>query len=152
MVYFHAELRQLETQCKFANPGEEIKSQLISGCLSKFSKKVRDEGFTTPLDLTNLMQDAKTLDMTEVYAKLLAPDNIQINNTHLQSNPRYSLRQTPQSRCTSQRCRNCGGKKPHVRGQSKCSALNKTCHNCSKLHHFHQFANRQRVQSQKPIS
>ncbi|KAK3771921.1 hypothetical protein RRG08_053902 [Elysia crispata] len=59
---FYAELRQLAAQCKFVNPEDEIKSQIISGCLSR---KLREKGLITPIDLTNLLKFARTLEMTE---------------------------------------------------------------------------------------
>ena len=31
---------------------------------------------------------------------------------------------------------NCGGNWPHIGGQNRCPARNKTCRSCNKLHHF----------------
>ncbi|KAK3753137.1 hypothetical protein RRG08_024415 [Elysia crispata] len=136
---FYAELRQLAAQCKFVNPEDEIKSQIISG---RLSKKLREKGLTTLIDLTNLLKFARTLEMTEEYGKQLAVNHQQINKIFdkSKSRSRPATRHAPstskQRTISSQQCRNCGGNWPHSGAQSKCPAFNKTCHKCSKLHHF----------------
>ena len=132
---FYAELRQLAAQCKFVNPEDEIKSQIEK-------IELREKGLTTPIDLINLLKFARTLEMTEEYGKQLAANHQQINKIFdkSKSRSRPATRHAPstskQRTISSQQCRNFGGNWPHPGGQSKCPAFNKTCHKCSKLHHF----------------
>ncbi|GFN85401.1 follistatin-related protein 1 [Plakobranchus ocellatus] len=77
---FYAELRQLAAPCCFNDPKD--------GCLSK---KLREKGLTTPLDLTNLLKHARTLEMTEEYCKQLPQHPQQVNKIHHRSTPRPAL-------------------------------------------------------------
>ncbi|GFO29555.1 hypothetical protein PoB_005606000 [Plakobranchus ocellatus] len=111
------------------------------------NQELREKGLTTALDLTNLLKHARTLEMTEEYCKQLPQYPQQVNKIHhrstlrpaltkhrqgAQQNYHHSKQVTP----PAQKCRNCGGSRPHVGGQNKCPAFNKTFCNCSKLHHF----------------
>ena len=142
---FYSELRQLASQCNFTNAVDEIKSQLISGCLSK---KVREKGLTSTLDLARLLHFARSLEMTEEFSKKLTNETPQQlsrvrttgSKNHekhfkgakapVQSNrpPKKFYTHRPTSG-QHQNCDRCG--KSHPRDQ--CPAKGRTCHTLRKF-------------------
>lgn len=67
MDAFHAHLRQLASKCEFADPDQEIHSQIIQSCLSqRLRRKTLKE---SKLTLASLVNEARALDVSESQAK-----------------------------------------------------------------------------------
>ena len=124
---FYTELKQLAPSCEFHSPEEEIKSQIIAGCKSS---KVREKGLNNPkLSLTELLQFARTLEITRKHAKQVEVDNTSLLHK-IRSTPNtgnhHKVQQSfkhKQDRAPSAKCRNCGRLWPHEGGQKNCPCL-----------------------------
>ena len=130
---FYTELKQLAPSCEFHSPDEEIKSQLIAGCKSS---KVREKGLNNPnILLTDLLQFARTCEITQKHAKQVEGNNSSLHK--IRSTPSSTNNSQPkQNRVPTSKCKNCGRAWPHEGGQKYCPAFNKQCRACGKNNHF----------------
>ncbi|GFN75606.1 Gag Polyprotein [Plakobranchus ocellatus] len=117
---FYTALRHLAPSCEFTNPEEEIKSQIIAGCRSS---KVREKGLKNPnITLTNLLQFARTCELTQKYAQQVEKEFTTVNKLDL-AKQRSKHHQNHEKPLTHKNCRNCGRKWPHEGGAEKLSRL-----------------------------
>ncbi|GFN86957.1 presenilin [Plakobranchus ocellatus] len=130
---FYTALRHLAPSCVFTHPEEEIKSQIIAGCRSL---KVREKSLNNPnITLTNLLQFARTCELTQKHAQQVEKEFTTVNKLGLaKQRPKHD--QNHEKPLTHKNCRNCGRKWPHEGGQKNCPAYNKTCNSCGKANHF----------------
>ena len=123
----------------FTDRNAEIKSQLITGCLSE---KVRQKGLMNPnMLLGNLINYAK---MTETISKQM--EQMRLGDANSNTKPTTSInavaskvtheQQWPRKRPQQNRCRNCNGKYPHERGLTSCPAFQNQCAYCRRWGHF----------------
>ena len=125
--------------CRFTDRNAEIKSQLITGCLSE---KVRQKGLMNPnMLLGDLINYAK---MTETISKQM--EQMRLEDTNSTTKPTTSVnavanrvtheQQWPRKRPQQIRCWNCNGKYPHERGPTSCPAFQNQCAYCQRWGHF----------------
>ena len=125
--------------CRFTDRNAEIKSQLITGCLSE---KVRQKGLMDPnMLLGDLINYAK---MTETLSKQM--EQMRLEDANSTTKPTTSInavanrvtheQQWPRKRPQQIRCRNCNGKYPHERGPTSCPAFQNQCAYCRRWGHF----------------
>ena len=169
---FHSQLKEMAETCQFANPEEEIKSQLIFGCSST---KVKEKGLTNPnLTSNDLLQYARTMELTRKHTEQMeSVDKLSRSKPHhrpKQSKAPYynksfdSPRSNPKPGTSKQNpkpfhskpksshshsCRNCGKPWPHEGGQDNCPAKGKTCHACGKMNHFSNVCRQKNRQNHK---
>ena len=116
---FHRELKEAAAMCRFTDRNAEIKSQLITGCLSE---KVRQKGLMNPnMLLGDLINYTK---MTETISKQM--EQMRLVDANSTTKPTTSVnavankvtheQQWPRQHPQQNRCRNCNGKYPHERG------------------------------------
>ena len=136
---FHRELKEAAAMCRFTDRNAEIKSQLITGCLSE---KVRQKGLMNPnMLLGDLINYAK---MTETLSKQM--EQMRLEDANSTTKPTASVnavankvtheQQWPRKRPQQNRCRNCNGKYPHERGPTSCPAFQNQCAYCQRWGHF----------------
>ncbi|GFN94667.1 Pol polyprotein [Plakobranchus ocellatus] len=146
---FYTALRHLASSCEFTNPDEEIKSQIIAGCRSS---KVREKGLNNPnITLTNLLQFARTCELTQKHAQQVEKEFTTVNKLGL-AKQRPKHHQNHEKPLTHKNCRNCGTKWPHEGGQKNCPAYNKTCSSCGKANHFASVCKSKTTQPHSPDS
>ena len=125
--------------CRFTDRNAEIKSQLITGCLSE---KVCQKGLMNPnMLLGNLINYAK---MTETISKQM--EQMCLEDANSTTKPTTSInavankvtheQQWTHKRPQQNRCRNCNGKYPHERGPTSCPAFQNQCAYCRRWGHF----------------
>ena len=125
--------------CRFTDRNAEIKSQLITGCLSE---KVRQKGLMNPnMLLGDLISYAK---MTETISEQM--EQMRLEDANSTTKPTTSVnavankvtheQQWPRKRPQQNRCRNCNGKYPHERGPTSCPAFQNQCAYCRRWGHF----------------
>ena len=123
----------------FTDKNAEIKSQLITGCLSE---KVRQKGLMNPNRLLgDLIYYAKT---TETISKHL--EQMRLEDANSPTKPTSSInavankvtheQQWPRKRLQQNWCWNCNGKYPHERGPTSCPAFQNQCAYCQKWRYF----------------
>ena len=136
---FHRELKEAAAMCHFTDRNPEIKSQLITGCLSE---KVRQKGLMNPnMLLGDLINYAK---MTETISKQM--EQMRLEDVNSTTKPTTSInavankvtheQQWPRKRPQQNRCRNCNGKYPHEQGPTSCPAFQNQCAYCRRWGHF----------------
>ena len=136
---FHQELKEAAAMCRFTDRNAEIKSQLITGCLSE---KVRQKGLMNPnMLLGDLINYAK---MTETITKQM--EQMRLEDANSTTKPTTSInavankvtheQQWPRKRPQQNRCRNCNGEYPHERGPTSCPAFQNQCAYCRRWGHF----------------
>ena len=120
---FCTRLRTLASTCDFTNPEREIKGQILQGCTSN---RLRRRGLRDDLSLTDLLQQARSLELADVRASEMEREHANALKTNCKP---------PQSRHqhSSQKCGWCGGQR-HRR--QECPAQGKECRNCHKQNHF----------------
>ena len=138
---FCTRLRKLAATCDFTDTDREIKTQIISGCTST---RLRRRGLRDDLTLDGLLQQARSLELSDMRAHEMERDSKPVNalrSTHRQGfkSKQETTRHKPpnhKSTKTSQQCRGCGGNWPHPDGRESCPAFGKECTNCHKYNHF----------------
>ena len=136
---FHWELKQAAAMCCFTDRNAEIKSQLITGCLSE---KVCQKGLMNPnMLLGDLISYAK---MTETISKQM--EQMCLEDANSTTKPTTSInavankvtheQQWPRKCPQQNRCRNCNGKYPHEWGLTSCLAFQNQCAYCRRWTHF----------------
>ena len=136
---FYWELKEAAAMYHFTDTNAEIKSQLITGCLSE---NVRQKGLmNSNMLLGDLINYAKT---TETIIKHLK--QIRLEDANSTTKPTTSInapvikfaheQQRPSKRPQQNRCRNCNGKYPHERGPTSCPAFQNQCAYCQRWGHF----------------
>ena len=120
---YYIYLSSLADTCSFVDKDSEIKSQIISGCKSH---KLRQKGLSNPaMSLTQLLQHARTLELTESHSK-------QIEQATSLDAVHATNRKSDSTSSNKTECRNCG----FVHRSSTCPAHGKTCSKCGKQNHF----------------
>ncbi|CAE1170677.1 unnamed protein product [Acanthosepion pharaonis] len=105
--------------CRFSDMDSEVKSQLITGCLSE---KVRQKGLmNSDMSLHDLINYART---TETIASHLQTMRLEDNNiataTTAPINKVADEQRQPSNYPRQYQCKNCNGKYPHERGPTSC--------------------------------
>ncbi|CAE1308727.1 unnamed protein product [Acanthosepion pharaonis] len=121
--------------CRFSDMDSEVKSQLITGCLSE---KVRQKGLmNSDMSLHDLINYART---TETIASHLQTMRLEDNNTATATtapiNKVADEQRQPSNYPRQYQCRNCNGKYPHERGPTSCPAFHTQCTHCGMWGHF----------------
>lgn len=124
-------LRDLATTCGFANPENEIKSQIISGCSSH---KLRIEGFRHPAwTLVELIESGKSYELADQNARSIENTTVNALKAHnSQSAPHYG-QDSSSSREQRSTCMFCNGAFPH---RGPCPARDRQCRSCGATGHF----------------
>ena len=132
---FSLELKEAAAMRLFTDANADIKSQLITGCLSE---KVRQKG---------LMNSNRLLGDLLNYTKMIEIITKHLEQMHLEdasstTKPTTSINalvnkisreQQWSCKCLQQnRCRNCNGKYPHERGPTSCLAFQNQCAYCQR--------------------
>ena len=136
---FHRELKEAAAMCRFTDRNAEIKSQLITGCLSE---KVHQKGLMNPnMLLGDLINYAK---MTETLSKQM--EQMRLEDANSATKPTTSInavankvtheQQWPRKRPQQNQCRNCNGKYPHEREPTYCPAFQNQFAYCRRWGHF----------------
>ena len=136
---FYRELKQAAAMCHFTDKNAQIKSQLITGCLSE---KVCQKGLMNPNMLQgDLINYAKT---TETISKHL--EQMRLEDANSTTKPTTSInavakevvhkQQWPRKRPQQNRCRNYNGKYPHEQGPTSCPTFQNQCACCKRWGHF----------------
>ena len=136
---FYRELKEAAAMCQFTDKNAEIKSPLITGCLSE---KVRQKVvMNSNMLLGDLINYAKT---TETISKQM--EQMRWEDASSTTKPTTSInavankvtreQQWPHKRPQQNRCRNCNGKYPHERGPTSCPAFQNQCAYCQRWGHF----------------
>lgn len=152
MDTFHMKLRQLAKYCEFHNTDDEIKSQIIHGCLST---RLRRRALRDDQSLKSLLDLARAMELAEVQASRMEhkePETVQKTYAKSQStrsrkksqNHEHNQEQnhTPRSKNqtksseSKKSCYFCGGSYPH---DGNCPAKGKTCNYCHKKDHFENY-------------
>ena len=134
---FYTRLKKQAQVCKFQDEDEEVKSQVIMGCLSN---KLRRMGLEdSDMTLSKILDKGRALEASERQAKEIESYNNEedkINSVHgKQKGYRSTEHQKFKSRKPT-KCGLCGGHYPHDGGASQCPAYNAKCHNYGRLNHF----------------
>ena len=136
---FHRELKEAAAMCHFTDTNAEIKSLLITGCLSE---KIRQkELMSSNMLLGNLINYSK---MMETISKHLEQMCLEDANSTMKpttsinavANKVTHEQQWPCKHPQQNRCRNCNGKYPHERGPTSCPAFQNQCAYCQRWGHF----------------
>ena len=136
---FYRELKEAVAMCHFTDANAEIKSQLITGCLSE---KVRQKGLmNSNMLLGNLINYAKT---TETITKHLEQMHLEDANSTTKPTPSVNAlvnkvvneQQLPCKHLQQNLCKNCNGKYPHEWGLTSCPAFQNQCAYCQRWGHF----------------
>ena len=143
---YMSRLKALATTCDFHARDEEIKSQIISGCLSR---TLRRQGLSEPnWSLTQLMDRGKALERSEAHAASIEHmgTNEETVNKVGQRGQQRGPQRGPQrgqpkgkgfkgmNKKEVTDCKFCGRK--HQRKKEECPAWGKTCSKCKKNNHF----------------
>ncbi|XP_060604313.1 uncharacterized protein K02A2.6-like [Ruditapes philippinarum] len=153
---FTTRLRQKAKNCEFSDIDSEIKSQIIQGVISQ---NMRMQCLQDPdKSLNDLLTKMRSMEISKTQAANMSKDESSQQVVRVKSNPRFSRQskgfapkryqqrsyQTiPEASLSSGRrnyppernkkCRNCGGRYPHM---SRCPAIGAECNYCHKKNHF----------------
>ena len=132
---FHLRLRELTTNCGFANTDKEIKSQVIQGChSSRLRRKILQDADKS---LNDILKMARAMELSDQHAGEMegsssvaarAPDPVnQIKSAKHQPSKKSTVQSQPSKgpsrfqrqpqqtrRSTSKQCWFCGGDYPHT--------------------------------------
>ena len=128
---FQTRLQKLAEHCEFHDKNQEIKSQIIRGCLSA---RLRRRALREEQTLQQLLDLARSLEVSESQALGMekpVSESATVNAVKFRK-PRSHKRQ-PQRQRDKKACFCCGGEYPH---ESECPAKGKTCNFCKKKNHF----------------
>ncbi|KAF5281758.1 hypothetical protein FQR65_LT14553 [Abscondita terminalis] len=146
---FYARLLQLSKTCQFNNANNEIKGQII---LSTNNEELRKFALNEQPDLDQLLNKAKTLELTATQLKPLEEKNAALtssinkihknnynnrNNYNKSNNHQNNTNQQVKTMYpnTQRICKNCGNNW-HKQGRQPCPAINSTCYKSNKQGHF----------------
>ncbi|XP_055844353.1 uncharacterized protein K02A2.6-like [Episyrphus balteatus] len=145
---FYARLLKLSSNCEFSDRDKEIKSQII--CTTT-SHRLRDFAFQTKPTLQKLLEEAKTIEMSEEHAIKIeaqqqhtteqcnhvarAKQHYNTKRTNTNTNPNKKSAQTQKHSNNNPNCKNCGNNW-HSGGLQQCPARNILCNFCKKKGHF----------------
>ena len=121
---FCTRLRKLASTCEFANIEREIKGQILQGCTSN---RLRRRGLRDDLSLTDLLQQARSLELADYRASEMEREHTNALKTN------YSAKQPPKHTHEYKKCGWCGGQR-HRR--QECPAYGHECQNCHKQNHY----------------
>ncbi|XP_070579289.1 uncharacterized protein [Ptychodera flava] len=139
---YNTRLQQLAATCEFHDKEQEVKSQIIRGCLSA---RVRRRALREELSLTQLLDLARSFEVSESQAQgMEKPSETASVNAIKQQRSQTTKRKQYRSQASRQnnrsqasgqnnKCYNCGGKYPHDKA---CPAKGKSCNFCKKQNHF----------------
>lgn len=134
---FYTRLRQLSRNCEFIEVDDEIKSQLIMGCVST---KLRRKALSETMTLTKLLQCGRSQETAEDQATQMEGKELTATVNKLVTKPKFSSyrresKDISQHKASQQnkKCYFCGGPYPHVK---ECPAKGKVCQQCKKIGHF----------------
>lgn len=148
---FHTRLRQMSKNCEFTDKDKEIKSQIIQCCSSS---RLRRKALKTPkITLTNLLDEARSLEISEVQAQGIESTAINAVQSPKYRDKRVSTRVGERNGSTTvvkrdnKQCFRCGGQWPH---NGTCPARNRKCVRCQRYGHFADFCDNFKKSQVKP--
>ena len=132
---FVTRLRVAADRCDFREKEREIKDQVVFRCKSD---RLRRKALREDLTLTQLLEAARAMEMSEKQAKAMEGteteykvDKVEIKRFGKGTgNYNKSDREKKESEKV---CFNCGGRWPH---ENKCPAFKQKCRSCGELNHF----------------
>ena len=129
---YHMRLQQLAKSCEFHNKDDEIKSQIIRGCLST---RLRRRALRQETTLKELLDHARAAELAEVQASSIEKSGTSTSTSESVNKVIHNknVRKPKQSNDKSKDCYFCGGSYPH---SGSCPARNKKCNYCKKTGHF----------------
>ncbi|XP_006821563.1 uncharacterized protein LOC100367779 [Saccoglossus kowalevskii] len=135
---YHARLQLLVANCNYANPDEEVCTQIIEHCTSQ---RLRRRALREDMKLEDLLNFARTMEVSESHAADIE-GNMHASTVNAISRgfkSKHNKRGKPkrvavnESRSTSRLCYFCGGDYPH---DGPCPAKCKKYKSCGKDGHF----------------
>nr|XP_006814444.1 PREDICTED: uncharacterized protein LOC102808860 [Saccoglossus kowalevskii] len=135
---YHARLQLLVANCNYANPDEEVCTQIIEHCTSQ---RLRRRALREDMKLEDLLNFARAMEVSESQAADIE-GNLHASTINAISRgfkSKHNKRGKPkrvavnESRSTSRLCYFCSGNYPHGR---PCPAKGKKCKSCGKDGHF----------------
>ena len=134
---FTARLRTLAATCEFTEVQREIKSQIISGCLSQ---KLRRKGLSEPSwNMEKLLEVGKALELSEIQALDIERCTESVSAVQERPRPRPNqgrarpIAEAQRETQRNRKCYACNGNFPH---SGKCPAIGQECENCGYIGHF----------------
>ena len=143
---FVSRLKALAATCDFTDINAEVKSQVISGCISQ---RLRRKGLSeVTWDLPKLLEVGKVYELSDNTALDIERTTEKVNELRVDA-VRSKAQSGHQSSCPScksshprgkcpaygKECNNCGLTN-HFAGTKKCPAMGKKCQSCGKQNHF----------------
>ena len=155
MDQYATRLRQLAKNCDFHDKDREIKAQIVQGCTSS---RLRRKALREPeLSLTQLLDAARALEMSEVQAKGIEGASGSVPETEARVNKVKHFNRNKSSGFKSghsakpaqkKTCLNCDQAFPHAGGKTSCPAYRKDCNYCKKPNHFAKSCRKKKVDTQ----
>ena len=126
-------LRILAATCDFDGVNREIKSQVISGCVSQ---KLRRKGLSeTTWTLDDLLKHGRAFELSELHARDMEKGGKSESVSTVKYKSKVQSNYSPStSQSSGKKCWNCNGTWPHK--GDKCPASGKKCNNCGSDNHF----------------
>ena len=131
---FQTRLRKLALNCEFTDRDKEIKSQIIQCCVSQ---RLRRKALrTSSMSLTELIAEARSLEISEIQATGIEGNNIAETS---QSNVNEVSKPVNKKSNRDKHCFKCGGEYPHYK--EECPARHRKCNKCRRYGHFEKMCN-----------